>query len=248
MTKPGAGSGNALLAIAVVALAAAVALAGWFLLRPEDPILRYDTSQLLAPQAQVLQVASKNATVADPRWIGETARRAGIPVPAMRAYADAALRIGQEHPDCRMGWTTLAGVGYVESTHGTIGGRTLLPDGRSDPLVLGPALDGRGDVAAIPSDAQSVRWHGDPQWDHAVGPMQFIPSSWEAWASDGDRDGTRDPNDIDDAAYAAARYLCADGRAMDGTGWSAAILSYNRSDEYVRQVFDAASAYASRTS
>ena len=166
----------------------------------------------------------------------------------MRAYANAALRIGKEQPSCAVGWTTLAGIGYVESVHGTIGGRTLLDDGHSDPAITGPALDGEGDVAAIPSDVQSVQWHGDPDWDHAVGPMQFIPSSWEVWASDGDRDGATDPNDLDDAAYASARYLCADGRAMDGSGWSAAVLSYNHSNVYVQQVYDAAAAYASRTS
>jgi membrane-bound lytic murein transglycosylase B len=77
--------------------------------------------------------------------------------------------------------------------------------------------------------------------------MQFIPSTWEAWGADGDGDGVADPNDIDDAAYATARYLCSDG-SLTGSGWSAAVYSYNHSDAYVRQVYAAAAAYAARTS
>ena len=102
-------------------------------------------------------------------------------------------------------------------------------------------------MAAIASTAQSVRWHGDPTWDHAVGPLQFIPSSWNVWAGDADGNGVADPNDIDDAALAAGRYLCADGQAMGGEGWGAAVMSYNHSNVYVQQVYDAAAAYASRS-
>ena len=39
-------------------------------------------------------------------------------------------------------WVTLAGIAEVESQHGTIGGRTLLPDGRPSVPIIGPALDG----------------------------------------------------------------------------------------------------------
>lgn len=242
------GTSRAPLILAVVALVAALTLALWFLTRPDEPILRFNAQALdaVAPQAQAIGT-TKRSTTADPTWVEKNAAAAGIPVPAMRAYADAALRMGKQQPDCGIGWTTLAGIGYVESVHGTLGGSILLDDGHSDPAIIGPALDGRGDVASIPSNAWSQQWHGDPDWDHAVGPMQFIPSTWEAWASDGDHDGNTDPNDIDDAAYAAARYLCADGRGMGGAGWSEAILSYNRSAEYVRQVYAAATAYAQRT-
>ena len=75
--------------------------------------------------------------------------------------------------------------------------------------------------------------------------MQFIPSTWHRWASDGDGDGRSDPNDIDDAAYAAARYLCAAGADLTtGKGWQRAIRSYNHSDEYTAQVLDTANRYA----
>ncbi|HRI95947.1 MAG TPA: lytic murein transglycosylase, partial [Nocardioides sp.] len=101
--------------------------------------------------------------------------------------------------------------------------------------------------AAIRATADSTRLHGDPEWDHAVGPLQFIPSTWETWARDGDGDGIADPQDLDDAAAAAAAYLCATGQDLTtGPGWSAAIFAYNHSSDYVNSVYTAASAYASR--
>ncbi len=180
-----------------------------------------------------------------PTWVEQTAKKAGIPGPAVRAYAQAQLA---EADGCDVGWTTLAGIGWVESQHGTIGGRTLGADGQSSTRILGPALNGKGDVAAIPATSETTAWHGDPRWDHAVGPMQFIPSTWETWGADGDGDGIADPNDIDDAAYAAARYLCADGHDLTtGAGWADAIFSYNHAQSYVDSVYAAATAYAERT-
>jgi len=181
--------------------------------------------------------SAESPVVADPRWVDRTARRAGIPAPAVRAYANATLRTTAEDPDCGLGWTTLAGIGYVESLHGTIGGRLLGSDGRSAPPILGPVLDGNGDVAAIASGGG---------WDRAEGPLQFIGSTWDTWGSDGDGDGDADRNDLDDAAWSAARYLCADG-PITGTRWGLAVFSYNHSDDYVRQVYDVASAYATKT-
>jgi hypothetical protein len=182
-------------------------------------------------------------TRVDPRWAASTAARTGVPRAAVRAYADAQLA---EPDGCDVGWTTLAGIGWVESHHGTIGGRTLRADGRSSAPVLGPALDGRR-FAAIPATPRSTAWHGDPTWDHAVGPLQFIPSTWATWGSDGDGDGSTDPNDLDDAAHAAARYLCADGHDLTtASGWAEAVLSYNHAQAYVDAVYAAATAYAAR--
>ncbi len=86
-------------------------------------------------------------------------------------------------------------------------------DGRSRTPILGPALDG-DPFAAIRATPETSAWHGDPVWDHAVGPLQFIPSTWETWGTDADGDGVADPNDIDDAACAAVAYLCADGHDL----------------------------------
>lgn len=227
-----------LAAIAVVALTAYVVT----LAQVSRPPLLITTAAPLQPPSKSTVPAQRTAASVAPRWVARTAAATGIPAPAVRAYAVAQLR-----SPCRVGWTTLAGIGWVESAHGTIGGRTLDEDGRSSSAILGPALDGRGRVAAIASSEASRQWHGDARWDHAVGPMQFLPSTWETWGVDADGDGKADPNDLDDAALAAADYLCADGTDLStGAGWSAAILSYNHATSYVRSVHDAAVVYAER--
>jgi hypothetical protein len=80
---------------------------------------------------------------------------------------------------------------------------------------------------------------GDPGRDHAVGPMQFIPSTWRKWGTDANGDGKADPGNIVDAATAAGRYLCrAAGDLTLGTeaGVIRAILSYNPNQTYLRVV------------
>lgn len=180
--------------------------------------------------------------VVDAGWVRRTAARAGLPETALTAYARAVL-MGPE--ECGLGWTTLAAVGWVESHHGTLGGRVLRLDGTSSEPVIGPALDGRGDFAAIPATPLGRRLHGDARWERAVGPMQLLPDSWDAWESDGDGDAARRPFDLDDAALAAARYLCADGRDLaTDSGWTDAVFSYNHSREYVAAVRAVARSYA----
>lgn len=186
-----------------------------------------------------LEAAPAARSFVDPAWIRAISRRTGVPRPAVRAYATA-----QVLSSCRAGWTTVAAIGWVESQHGSIGDRALRPDGRSTRRVIGPALDGRGPVAAIPAAPSSVRWHGDPLWEHAVGPMQFLPATWRQWAADGDRDGRSDPFDIDDAALAAAAYLCASGDLATSTGWADAVWAYNNDGRYVDLVYATAVAYS----
>ncbi|GGD07746.1 lytic transglycosylase domain-containing protein [Nocardioides daphniae] len=177
----------------------------------------------------------------DASWAARAAQATGIPVPAVTAYARATLAAPKR---CELGWTTLAGIGWVESQHGTIGGRTLGRDGRSSSPILGPALDGGEGLAAIRSTAQTAALHGNPTWDHAMGPMQFIPSTWSRFSRDGDGDGVKDPHDIDDAAASAAAYLCFDGHDLTtSSGWNAAIFSYNHDNGYVNAVYAAANRY-----
>jgi membrane-bound lytic murein transglycosylase B len=191
---------------------------------------------------------SGGRVVVDPAWLTRTATAAGLPVPALRAYAAAELTLRTEQPGCHLGWNTLAGIGWIESQHGTIGGRALGEDGRPSTPILGPALDGSGTYAAIRSTPSSAAWHGDRTWEHAVGPLQFLASTWGRWGADGDQDGHSDPQDLDDAALAAGRYLCADGHDLaTDAGWTAAVHSYNHDQRYVVNVANAASAYAART-
>ena len=61
----------------------------------------------------------------------------------------------------------------------------------------------------------------------AVGPMQFEPATWRAYAVDGDGDGRSDPADAADAVPAAADYLCALGVTGDPRD---ALIAYNCGD------------------
>jgi len=194
------------------------------------------------PVSNHLGTSAPTAPRAAADWVAVTSSATGVPARAVQAYGDATLALADEDAGCRLGWTTLAGIGWVESGHGRAG---LRDDGVPGAPIVGPALDGSPGRAAIPADAESAEWHGDPVWDHAVGPMQFIPSTWRRWAADGDGDGAANPQDVDDAALAAARYLCAGSRDLStGDGWWAAVLSYNHSDEYAAAVLATADRYA----
>ncbi|GGM74715.1 hypothetical protein GCM10012275_51740 [Longimycelium tulufanense] len=177
-------------------------------------------------------------------WAERVASRTDAPARALRAYANADLIMRAHAPACHISWTTLAGVGRIESNHGRWAGRTLGDDGRPSKPIIGIPLDGSPGVAAI-RDTDGGRLDGDTEWDRAVGPMQFIPDTWARWASDGNGDGAADPHNIDDAALTAARYLCAGSRDMaTGQGWWAGLRSYNDSVEYAQKVFGVADKYA----
>lgn len=177
-------------------------------------------------------------------WAKKVSRTTGIPARALHAYGNAELALRSAEPGCRISWATLAGIGRIESDHGQYGGAVLGADGRPSKPIIGVPLDGSSGVRAI-SDTDGGRFDGDPVADRAVGPMQFIPGTWRKWASDGNGDGLGDPQQIDDAALAAARYLCTGGRDMaTPAGWWSGILSYNNSTEYAQKVFGLADGYA----
>ena len=145
------------------------------------------------------------------------------------AYRNAAASVPA---GCHLPVSLLAAIGQVES--GSLVGRPI--DAQHRTSVLGPVLNGTGGFAAIP-DTDGGRWDGNAQWDRAMGPMQFIPSTWARFGVDADGDGVADPQDVEDASGAAAAYLCYGGRDLSRPAdLRSAVLSYNHSQAYLRLV------------
>ncbi|MPZ01148.1 MAG: murein transglycosylase [Actinophytocola sp.] len=177
-------------------------------------------------------------------WAQRVGPAIGVPVRALLAYGRAEISLRQTNPACRLSWATLAGIGRVESDHGRYGGAVLQANGLPSKPIIGVPLDGSRGFKSI-TDTDDGRFDGDSRVDRAVGPMQFIPSTWASHAADGNGDGVANPQQIDDAALAAAHYLCAGGRDMSSAeGWWAGLWSYNQSVEYGQQVFGLADHYA----
>ncbi len=167
----------------------------------------------------------------------------GIPVVASRAYQHAADLTNQRTVGCGIPWTLLAAIGRVESDHGRFAGSVLLANGLSTPRIIGIPLNGVGTGLVLDTDHGVL--DGDPVYDHAVGPMQFIPSTWAYYATDGNGDGVADPFNIYDAAAAAAKYLCNAGADLrTRAGRIQAVLTYNHSDSYVASVLSLEETYA----
>ncbi|HTU73862.1 MAG TPA: murein transglycosylase [Trebonia sp.] len=180
----------------------------------------------------------------DHAWAAEAASATGISDRAFLAYASADLTIEAEQPACGLGWNTLAAIATVESANGTYGGAIVLASGYTSKPIIGVPLDG-GTFAGQPIAAIPDASHG---WAHAVGPFQFLPSTWATWGANGSGDRVASPDQIDDAALTAARYLCASGPMTTAAGWRAAVFSYNQSDAYVNEVAGIANRYAAEAS
>ena len=194
------------------------------------------------PRPELLEALSRKAEVAvtSPKgtrvWTVSGLSDNDLPLAAKRAYVRAAAASRRTDPACALPWTLLAAIGRVESDHGRYAGAVLGDDGVSRPRIIGMQLNGVGPVAAI-RDTDDGLLDRDTAWDRAVGPMQFIPSTWATAARDGDGDGRTSPHDLDDAAAAAASYLCSGSGDLREVGArEAAIYRYNQDDYYVALV------------
>lgn len=191
-----------------------------------------------APPPTVSAAAAEAAATAAPQYrlaADLPSGPLGIPGVVLQAYKLAANRIGSEEAQCKLPWFLLAGIGRIESNHASNGsvdqyGNTINP-------IEGPVLD--GSLAGN----EVIRHQGG--FARAMGPMQFIPSTWAAWGADANGDGKADPNNIFDATYSAGRYLCSGFTdIMTDKNKVAAVYRYNHSMDYVNNVLAWAAAYA----
>lgn len=166
----------------------------------------------------------------------------GVSQTAVGAYVTGAEWANRQHPGCGLDWHLLSGIGAVETGHGTFAGSSLDGQGVASPPIRGPQLNGERFALVLDTDGGAL--DGDPDYDRAVGPMQFIPASWRTY-----RPGpTADPQNIRDAAKAAGALLCsvadAESRPLsDPAVEEAAIRSYNDDPLYVKAVRGFASDY-----
>ena len=172
-----------------------------------------------------------------------TASTNGVPSAALAAYQRAEAVINTADESCNLPWQLVAAIGRVESDHGRFGGSFLDDEGVATPGIYGVRLDGSGQTSEI-RDTDAGALDRDVRFDRAIGPMQFIPSTWSVVGVDADSDGTRNPQDIDDAALATAVYLCSGTEDLSQeSGQRSAVYRYNHSAEYVGLVLAIMTAY-----
>ena len=167
----------------------------------------------------------------------------GIPVRALEGYRKAATLVDSADHACHIDWALVAAIGRVESNHARFGGNQLDAAGVAQPGIIGIPLDGTNGTARI-TDSDGGRLDRDNVYDRAVGPMQFIPSTWQVVGVDADRDGVKNPQSMTDSTSAAGIYLCSGPGDLSNPGdLHAAIMRYNASDSYVQMVTALAATY-----
>lgn len=162
----------------------------------------------------------------------------GLPFVVVNAYVKAAERFAALAPSCGLRWTALAGIGRTESFHGTFGGATVDAEGYETKPIYGIPLDGSSGTANI-GDTDDGALDDTASTDRAMGPMQFIPSSWRTLGLDGNGDGKAEPQNFYDATMSAANLLCRQGPGLNADdGMRRAFRSYNNDGHYVETVLD----------
>ncbi len=161
-----------------------------------------------------------------------------IPLVAYDAYRSASEGAPGVTESCRVPWQVVAGIAQVESRHGQIDpDHHLAADGSVVPPIRGRPLDGRRGTQTI-ADTDDGELDGDQTWDRAMGPLQFIPTTWRELGRDGNADGTADPDNLYDASLTAVAHLCLrePGDYGDRGELRRALIAYNASGRYADDV------------
>ncbi|MDO3636784.1 lytic transglycosylase domain-containing protein, partial [Mycolicibacterium arseniciresistens] len=186
------------------------------------------------------RIAASTASAPPPAAVVNAPGSLGIPAMALSAYRNAERMMAKSFPGCGVSWNLLAGIGRIESMHAN-GGATDARGTARQP-IYGPALDGT--LAGNEVIVQS-RTSDRVVYARAMGPMQFLPGTWARYKSDGDGDGKAEVQNLFDASLGAARYLCSGGLNLrDQSQVMTAILRYNNSVAYARNVLSWAAGYA----
>jgi membrane-bound lytic murein transglycosylase B len=226
-----------------VARAAASALVGQAVVRLQEAELDLAHARAEAAAATVAvrrfeDAAARRQLLLDLVAAGSPVVPSDIPRLFLDAYQRAADALAVRRPACKVRWTALAAIGRVESNHGRSRGARVALNGDLWPVILGLPLDGTNNTRHI-ADTDGGEYDGDSVVDRAVGPMQFIPSTWTRVRLDGNGDGVLNPNNAYDATVTAAEYLCrvAHGGPLEtDDALRIAFFSYNRSETYVERV------------
>lgn len=178
-------------------------------------------------------------TQAEPRAryaVSEGSVEGPLPAVAHAAYVRAADVLNDADRRCHLDWQLLAGAGWVEGRHGRWGVSAPNADG-----VVTPAMFG---VVTSRVDSDHGQLDASSSVDRTVGPFQFSPARWVNTGVDGDGDGLRDPQDLDDAALAFGVVLCA-GRVdlRDGAAVVGRLGELNSVEGYATAVQSAAAHY-----
>ncbi|WP_407441914.1 lytic transglycosylase domain-containing protein [Rhodococcus sp. (in: high G+C Gram-positive bacteria)] len=212
---------------------------------PQIPEAVSVAQSIMLDPAPAPALAPKSASQAAPAPEAKALVEGPLGIPAINfdAYRNAERILSEENPGCGMYWTLLAGIGKVESGHAN-GGQADAKGNLFEP-VIGLPLDGSLPGQATIADTDGGVLDGDAVYDRAVGPMQFIPTTWNQYAGDGDGDGVANPQNLYDSALTTARYLCDGGLDMRNLGHATkAIHRYNNSMAYVANVFAWSAAYS----
>jgi membrane-bound lytic murein transglycosylase B len=247
-------SSSAVLGILVVAVLAGVARttvsAGFAVRVPVAAVVDATRSAAVVPGPIIAPYEARRATASFGAVAyvpsGTALTYSDIPPRALEAYQRSASVIDLADDKCHLDWELLAAHGKVGSDHGRVDGASIDEEGVARPAVLGPRLSGRHGTERV-GDTDAGEVDGAAAVDRVVGPMMLLPATWSLVAVDGDSDGRRDPQDVDDATLATAVFLCAGpgdlrkaARARDQVGRFHAGADYARAVFRVRAEYRAA--------